>query len=925
MLQYFKNLPKILRDEKRWIIVGTDKVPSEVGWQKPSRWHYLNALRRNQNYATFGFACHADDDGAEYVLLDFDHVLDDSGNFVNAAAEACFNLVSDALEADAESREYYRAPYVEKSVSGHGLHILLKIDDTDLPAVKGVKTLYFSNERGKDAVKLEIFIHTGGRHCLITGDIFRPREGYTAADYAIPEGGAAVDLLKDLFQQIDQQQQQDRADKLTQSFADTHNLHVTAPETRQNPPNRPSDIPRDKTPADGANAPETPYSAQNGVYDDPPEYTRDLAMALMDVIDPATLGKDSDWLSVVSSAKNLGVPAEFVDAWCQRDAERYNQRENLQRQQSLHDPSYGITNLIGKAPAFDVSAFKRSWYKAHPQAQKRKANRDTAANLDAGAPLNLQIPAPFSLTSEGVFFKDRCICATPLIVSKYLPSDAGIYLELAYRDSRLKQWRRHIVKKRTVSSHVDIMTLAETAIAVISPTAKLLVDYLITLLNYGDNVDRIPQQRLYRQLGWNDGKFVYPNSGDAIAPDAFDAAAFTSAGNFDAWRNFTLEALKQSAAARFVFGAALAAPVLKILGTENQWVHLVGRSGSGKTAAIFLAASIFGNPVKYTRTLNSTSAGLEATAVMFNDLPNMTRELQTISKQARENLVRDTYNFSEGQNRQRCNRDGSQQERKQWRGVRITDGEQPIVNDFADEGAIKRVVEFACPAVFDNDFARRVYHFTAENYGLAGARWIDALQQQNVQDAIRAKFEGFYAALQQQFTDAYPNHLKTIAAAYSAATVFEQTVLHAADGDRIFAGTRPAADATEILGTLRQKSASSNADRARAHIAEYFSRNKAEFREIDSTGAVKTFENEPVAREIFGYLLTTGDLAVYPSALKQILQAFPDAATIVNSFASDGTITTGSDERKHKNQKAVKIAGKTIWAIVFNRARLFED
>ena len=120
-------------------------------------------------------------------------------------------------------------------------------------------------------------------------------------------------------------------------------------------------------------------SVANAGNDDPPEYTQDFITAMLDVIDPKTLDSD-DWLSVVSSLKNLGVPDNVIDSWNLRDPDKYNQRENLSRLKSLSDPNFGIGNLKGKARAvgFDFKSFKREWYQQHPEYSRPLPNRRRA-------------------------------------------------------------------------------------------------------------------------------------------------------------------------------------------------------------------------------------------------------------------------------------------------------------------------------------------------------------------------------------------------------------------------------------------------------------------------------------------------------------------------------------------------------------------
>ena len=185
-MKQLENLPIELLAQPRFFPVTQNKIPKIANWQQPE-----NQKRYNEIEGVLaGFDTSGHDVGADYALLDFDHVLDDEGNFVNAGAEELFADVINALDTNA---------YCERSISGHGLHILVKPTPGKFGKLSAGRaaTLYFDNRRGKDSPKLEIFYLTGGRYCLLTGDRFKCGEG------AVIPNGVDVDIvLQYLLQQI---------------------------------------------------------------------------------------------------------------------------------------------------------------------------------------------------------------------------------------------------------------------------------------------------------------------------------------------------------------------------------------------------------------------------------------------------------------------------------------------------------------------------------------------------------------------------------------------------------------------------------------------------------------------------------------------------------------------------------------------------
>lgn len=102
---------------------------------------------------------------------------------------------------------------------------------------------------------------------------------------------------------------------------------------------------------------------------DPPEYETARVQAMLAIIDAALLTYD-DWLAVMTACKALDIAYETVDAFNRRDPDRYDAVENRQHWNSLKDlAGYSIGTLHGIAKRFgyDEGAFKRQWYRDHPE------------------------------------------------------------------------------------------------------------------------------------------------------------------------------------------------------------------------------------------------------------------------------------------------------------------------------------------------------------------------------------------------------------------------------------------------------------------------------------------------------------------------------------------------------------------------------
>ncbi|MDK9716830.1 MAG: DUF927 domain-containing protein [Trichlorobacter sp.] len=118
--------------------------------------------------------------------------------------------------------------------------------------------------------------------------------------------------------------------------------------------------------------------------------------------------------------------------------------------------------------------------------------------------------------------------------------------------------------------------------------------------------------------------------------------------------------------------AALAPPLLKLVGMEGGGFHFVGPSSCGKTTLLRVAASVSGNPATTIKTLDATASSLESAAAVCNDGLLILDELGQAAPDALGGLV---YKLASGIGRGRADQRGEARERKSWRNLFLTTGE----------------------------------------------------------------------------------------------------------------------------------------------------------------------------------------------------------------------------------------------------------
>lgn len=355
----------------------------------------------------------------------------------------------------------------------------------------------------------------------------------------------------------------------------------------------------------------------------------------------------------------------------------------------------------------------------------------------------------YRLKQQGDMVKKEYACKMPIIPAAVLRNieTNTEKIQLAYRRTK-STWSKCVFPRSTISNKNKIIELADFGIAVTSDTAAALVTYLGTCLV--DNAERIPIIQSVVRLGWVDGVFVPYDEALTLDNDgqgAELARAVHSKGTLEEWAEYIAPLRKQSLYLQIVLAAAFSSVLISKVKTLPFVLHLWGGTGTGKTVALKVAASIWGNPEKYMLTLNGTTNALMGTAALLHDLPLLADELQTIKLDT--NFQNQTYDklimqLTEGKDRARLTQQSTLKEQKSWNNCFIFTGEEPITQSNSGGGTKNRVIELQCKEqIISNGNA--VVNFIDSHYGNAGRAFIEHIAskpgetlQQEFQDLQRA-------------------------------------------------------------------------------------------------------------------------------------------------------------------------------------------
>ena len=307
------------------------------------------------------------------------------------------------------------------------------------------------------------------------------------------------------------------------------------------------------------------------------------------------------------------------------------------------------------------------------------------------------------------------------------------------------KWNNILVPRSSAASSVKIVELADMGLDVTSENARLLVKYLADVTSL--NMDAIPVVKSCRHMGWAGETFLPYTDGirlDSEAQYKDLIASVSSRGDLQAWIDFTAE-LRRNTVLRLLMGASFASPLIAKVNALPFVFHLWGGTGTGKTAGIMAAASIWGDPRpgRLVRTVNMTVNSMMQMASVLRNLPFFGDELQTV-KSRYDNYDNLIMQVTEGINRGRMTNTALQQQMT-WQNAFVFTGEEPCTQNLSGGGVKNRVIEVECTDnVLEN--GNSVVNFINNNYGLAGPEYIRLLGKYPVRELFEKKMKNILDA-----------------------------------------------------------------------------------------------------------------------------------------------------------------------------------
>ena len=262
--------------------------------------------------------------------------------------------------------------------------------------------------------------------------------------------------------------------------------------------------------------------------------------------------------------------------------------------------------------------------------------------------------------------------------------------------------------------------------------------------------------------GWDRNLFVFPDgtvigtSTEKVAYQTTDPnnSTFKQSGNLADWKSQVAAHCEGNSRLILAVCAALTGPVLALLGEENGGFHFEGKSSSGKTTALFPACSVWGHPDHVINSWRATANGIEAKAVLHNDMVYALDEMSQVTPLEVGQVV---YMLANGQGKVRSTQHSTAKTVSRWQlmflstgevgleehiengGGKVMAGQQTrLINIPADAGAGHFLFEDIHGHRDGAEFSLFLKTQSSTYHGSAGRAWVAALADMSQRTQILA-------------------------------------------------------------------------------------------------------------------------------------------------------------------------------------------
>ena len=363
----------------------------------------------------------------------------------------------------------------------------------------------------------------------------------------------------------------------------------------------------------------------------------------------------------------------------------------------------------------------------------------------------------FHITQDGLYFVDedkngishkRFISSPVLVTAKTRDSSSNNWgVLLKWKDDNEIEHTQALSMELFQTDGAELRKALSYQGVMIAPDQRARNLFQCYLMSYQTGQYALCVDR----VGWHDDVFVLPHkqigqsSSDLIVYQANNALAnhYQSRGTLEQWRSNVAQLVENHSLLAFSLCTAFAGQLLDPLNQQGGGFHIKGGSSKGKSTALNLASSVWGNPKDFYRTWRATGNNLEHTAYMHNDGFLVLDEIGEINNP--KELGNIVYMLANGMGKGRMTKQITAKPMHQWKVIFLSSGEKSLKDIMSEQGQKTKLGQeirladidiyqsehgiFDC-IDFAEDAPKQAIELSkrmADCYGLAGIAWLEYL------------------------------------------------------------------------------------------------------------------------------------------------------------------------------------------------------
>lgn len=304
------------------------------------------------------------------------------------------------------------------------------------------------------------------------------------------------------------------------------------------------------------------------------------------------------------------------------------------------------------------------------------------------------------------------------------------------------------VEAEQITDARNLIKLAKNKLDVTSTTSAKIVDFINASMREKPPINISVANR----LGHIKSYFIYPYKEELefsnIKLFNNDSGykslikAFETKGTLNDYAKNVFNKIKSLPMVMMMIYASLGSVLLHEFKITPFIVEISGRTSTGKTFTLKVAASVWGNDGLITE-WNSTKNSIEAQAVFFNSFPLLKDDTRNTYPKFISDMV---YNFSGGKTKSRSNVNRTLDEVKTWNNILLSTGEVSMPDMVGEKAGVSgRVITLQDdPYPKDFDFANLAESIDY-SHGVLGKEFIKQFQSN------KDKYHSSFKAAQQYF------------------------------------------------------------------------------------------------------------------------------------------------------------------------------